>query len=81
LRVRSEPWRDPLLVTEAVEPGPLPCRPCDQRAGAPGDFRGLTAITPGQVATAAERALSRARGSLPAHAGPAAVPTASAGRR
>jgi lipopolysaccharide heptosyltransferase II len=81
LRVRSEPWRDPLLVTEAVEPGPLPCRPCDQRACAPGDFRCLTAITPGQVATAAERALSRARGSLPAHAGPAAVPTASAGRR
>ena len=35
--------RSRLLVAEAVEPAPLPCRPCDQRVCAPGDFRCLTA--------------------------------------
>ena len=40
-------------------PGELPCRPCDQRVCAPGDFRCLTSIKPAQVLEAAERALSR----------------------
>jgi lipopolysaccharide heptosyltransferase II len=61
LRERSEPWRDGALVTEIVEPGPLPCRPCDQRHCEPGDFRCLTGLTVESVASAAERALSRAR--------------------
>jgi lipopolysaccharide heptosyltransferase II len=61
LRERSTPWRDPALVTEAVEPGPLACRPCDQRHCEPGDFRCLTGLTADRVAAAAERALSRAR--------------------
>ena len=74
LRARSEPWRDRLLVTEAVEPGPLPCRPCDQRACAPGDFRCLTGITPDEVAAAAERALDRARAPRGARIDPAAAP-------
>lgn len=60
LRERSAPWRDPALVTEAVEPGPLGCRPCDQRRCEPGDFRCLTGLTAARVAAAAERALSRA---------------------
>ena len=76
LSVRSEPWRGPLLVTEAVEPGPLPCRPCDQRVCAPGDFRCLRQITPDEVAAAAERALARGRGEL--HPGRAAFPTTAA---
>ena len=77
LRQRSEPWRDPLLITEAVEPGALPCRPCDQRVCAPGDFRCLRQITPQEVVTVAERALARARDGLSAGAAaPAAAPTA-----
>jgi ADP-heptose:LPS heptosyltransferase len=75
LRVRSEPWRNPLLVTEGVEPGALPCRPCDQRVCAPGDFRCLRQITPHEVATAAERAMARARDDFRA---PAAAPTPAA---
>ena len=75
LRVRSEPWRNPLLVTEGVEPGALPCRPCDQRVCAPGDFRCLRHITPHEVATAAERAMARARDDFRA---PAAAPTPAA---
>ena len=54
---RSMPWRDPRWFAEAVDAGPLPCRPCRQRTCAPGDFRCLTRITPEQVAQAAERAL------------------------
>ena len=61
LRVRSEPWRDPRLITEAVEPGPLSCRPCDQRVCAPGDFRCLTRISADMVMEAADRALERAK--------------------
>jgi ADP-heptose:LPS heptosyltransferase len=80
LRARSEPWRDRLLVTEAVEPGPLPCRPCDQRTCAPGDFRCLARITPDQVVAAAEHALDRAHTSGGAQTDPAAVP-APAGTR
>ena len=60
LPVRSQPWRDPALVSEAVEVGPLPCRPCDQRRCEPGDFRCLTGISPHAVAAGAERALARA---------------------
>jgi ADP-heptose:LPS heptosyltransferase len=61
LPVRSAPWRDPALVSEAVELGPLPCRPCDQRRCEPGDFRCLAGIEPQAVALAAERALARAQ--------------------
>jgi len=57
LAERSMPWRDPRWVAEAVDAGPLECRPCRQRECAPGDFRCLTRITAEQVAAAAERAL------------------------
>jgi ADP-heptose:LPS heptosyltransferase len=60
LAERSAPWRASRYVFEAVEPGPLPCRPCDQRACAPGDYRCLTATTPERVVAAALRALDRA---------------------
>ncbi len=56
---RSMPWRDPRWFAEAVEAGPLPCRPCRQRVCVTADFRCLTSITPDQVAEAAERALLR----------------------
>ena len=58
---RSMPWRDPRWFAEAVDAGPLECRPCRQRQCAPGDFRCLTRITAEQVAAAAERALRRLR--------------------
>jgi ADP-heptose:LPS heptosyltransferase len=61
LPVRSAPWRAPDRVAEAVEILNLPCRPCDQRACAPGDFRCLTWVKPEDVLAAAERALSRAK--------------------
>ncbi|HKC57747.1 MAG TPA: glycosyltransferase family 9 protein [Vicinamibacterales bacterium] len=54
---RSMPWRDARWFAEAVDAGPLECRPCRQRECAPGDFRCLTRITADQVAAAAERAL------------------------
>jgi predicted lipopolysaccharide heptosyltransferase III len=57
LEERSRPWRDPRLRAEAVDAGPLPCRPCDQRRCIPGDFRCLTRITPEQVLAAVERVL------------------------
>lgn len=60
LPVRSAPWRDPAAVSEAVEIDGLPCRPCDQRVCAPGDFRCLTRISVDAVVGAAERALLRA---------------------
>jgi ADP-heptose:LPS heptosyltransferase len=60
LAERSMPWRDPRLPAEAVEPGALACRPCDQRHCVPGDFRCLTGISPAQVIDAAERLLARA---------------------
>src|SRR4029434_430915 len=53
LPARSAPWRDPALRTVSVEAGPLPCRPCDQRICAPGDFRCLTRIGPERVVEAA----------------------------
>src|SRR5207247_9868911 len=54
LPARSAPWRDEGCVTESVDIRDLPCRPCDQRVCAPGDFRCLTRIRPEQVAQAAE---------------------------
>ena len=57
LAERSMPWRDRRWFAEAVDAGPLECRPCRQRECAPGDFRCLTRITAEQVAAAAERAL------------------------
>jgi lipopolysaccharide heptosyltransferase II len=56
LAERSMPWRDPRWFAEAVDAGPLDCRPCRQRECAPGDFRCLTRITAEQVVAAAERA-------------------------
>lgn len=61
LRERSAPWRSASLISEPVEPGALPCRPCEQRHCEPGDFRCLAGIAAEQVADAAERALARAR--------------------
>ena len=61
LPIRSAPWRAETCITESVDAGELPCRPCDQRVCEPGDFRCLTAITPGHVVEAAERALARSR--------------------
>ena len=55
LAERSMPWRDPRWFAEAVDAGPLECRPCRQRECAPGDFRCLTHITAEQVAASAER--------------------------
>jgi ADP-heptose:LPS heptosyltransferase len=54
---RSSPWRDPALFSAVLEPGPLPCRPCQQRQCEPGDFRCLTSIGPERVIDAAERAM------------------------
>ena len=59
LPIRSAPWRDDACITESVDAGELPCRPCDQRVCEPGDFRCLTSIKPAQVCEAAERALAR----------------------
>jgi len=58
LPARSAPWRDPALVTRSIGAGALPCRPCDQRVCAPGDFRCLAWIRPEQVLAAAEEALA-----------------------
>jgi len=55
LAERSAPWRSPLLPMAALDAGPLPCRPCDQRVCAPGDFRCLARIPPERVAEAALR--------------------------
>jgi ADP-heptose:LPS heptosyltransferase len=57
---RSAPWRSPASPSEAIDGGPLPCRPCDQRVCAPGDFRCLTRIDPARVVAAAERLLDAA---------------------
>ena len=59
LSARSAPWRDPALATESVELKDLPCRPCEQRVCAPGDFRCLTTLKADQVISAAERVLRR----------------------
>jgi lipopolysaccharide heptosyltransferase II len=54
------PWRPRRLRTIAVDAGPLPCRPCDQRACIPGDFRCLMRITPESVLAAAADVLEAA---------------------
>lgn len=54
---RSMPWRDGRWFAEAIDAGPLPCRPCHQRTCQPGDFRCLTGVDPGRVVAAVERAL------------------------
>ena len=54
---RSAPWRDPAIAAISVDAGPLPCRPCDQRVCAPGDFRCLGWIPTERVLDAAETLL------------------------
>ena len=61
LAERSMPWRDPRWFAEAIDAGPLPCRPCHQRHCEPGDFRCLNGISPDRVVAAAERALRSAQ--------------------
>jgi lipopolysaccharide heptosyltransferase II len=66
LAARSAPWRPASLATFSIEPAEaLACRPCDQRACVPGDFRCLTRLTPDRVIAAAEQALA-----LPANVPP-----------
>jgi lipopolysaccharide heptosyltransferase II len=60
LPVRSAPWRPRAIPTISIDGGELPCRPCDQRVCAPGDFRCLSGIAAGAVRDAA-RALLEAR--------------------
>jgi heptosyltransferase-1 len=62
LPARSKPWRSPPVPTEAVEVHGLPCRPCEQRVCAPGDFRCLTGIKPELVIDACRRLLGRTSG-------------------
>ncbi len=52
---RSAPWRSAQLPMAAVGAGVLPCRPCEQRVCAPGDFRCLAWIPPERVVEAALR--------------------------
>ncbi len=61
LPARSAPWRPDGSRSAAVETLDLPCRPCDQRICAPGDFRCLTWIQPQQVLEAAERLIAAPR--------------------
>lgn len=58
---RSAPWRPETVPVASVDAGALPCRPCDQRVCAPGDFRCLTSIPPEAVTAAAERLLEISR--------------------
>ncbi|HEX9365706.1 MAG TPA: glycosyltransferase family 9 protein [Vicinamibacterales bacterium] len=59
LAAQSAPWRPASVRTLSIEPAEdLACRPCDQRACVPGDFRCLTRLTPDRVIAAAEQALS-----------------------
>lgn len=59
LPVHWAPWRPARLPFLAVEPGPLDCRPCDQRVCAPGDFRCLRRTPPSSVIQAARTLLER----------------------
>jgi ADP-heptose:LPS heptosyltransferase len=63
LPARSAPWR-PADRSVAVETNGLPCRPCDQRVCAPGDFRCLTRIRPEQVVGAAMDLLEGSSGKM-----------------
>jgi len=58
LPARSSPWRNPALITESVDVGELPCRPCDQRHCEPGDFRCLRTLPAIKVISATKRALT-----------------------
>jgi lipopolysaccharide heptosyltransferase II len=58
---RSAPWRPPEVPTASVDAGELPCRPCDQRVCAPGDFRCLAGVSAATVHAAAERLLESSR--------------------
>ena len=58
LSERSAPWRSLRIPTASVDPGTLPCRPCDQRVCAPGDFRCLSGIPAARVLEAAEKLLA-----------------------
>ena len=60
LAARSAPWRPSAVPTYSIELQDLPCRPCDQRACAPGDFRCLTTLGPERVIAAAEEAIETA---------------------
>lgn len=62
LAERSAPWRPPEVPSVSVDAGPLPCRPCDQRVCAPGDFRCLATLSARAVVDAAERMLSARTG-------------------
>ena len=62
LPARSAPWRSDAYPTASVDAGELPCRPCHQRVCAPGDFRCLTRIQPGQVFEASLRVIRDPRG-------------------
>jgi lipopolysaccharide heptosyltransferase II len=54
------PWRPDHLPVEFVEPGPLSCRPCDQRVCEPGDFRCLRRTDAARVIASVEALLERA---------------------
>ena len=60
LAARSAPWRPRRVPTASIDVGVLPCRPCDQRVCAPGDFRCLSGIAATDVHDAAERLLGAA---------------------
>jgi ADP-heptose:LPS heptosyltransferase len=62
LAERSAPWRPPEVPSVSVDAGPLPCRPCDQRVCAPGDFRCLTTLAASAVVAAAEKMLAARTG-------------------
>lgn len=59
LAERSAPWRPSSVPTASVDVGALPCRPCEQRVCAPGDFRCLTTLTASAVLQAATTVLER----------------------
>lgn len=61
LKERSAPWRPPTIPTLSIDAGALPCRPCDQRVCAPGDFRCLGGIAAATVAGAGEQLLEATR--------------------
>ncbi len=58
---RSAPWRPAHIPTVSVDAGSLPCRPCDQRVCAPGDFRCLSGIPASAVSRAALELLEARR--------------------
>lgn len=61
LKERSAPWRPREIPTASIDVENLPCRPCDQRVCAPGDFRCLSGIAAARVLDAAEALLERSR--------------------